>query len=60
MNFPQDDDLYQGVQWNEPFQHPALAEADDRWTREHAETLGRRYASEVARRVDRKQEYGAL
>ncbi|MEI9889697.1 MAG: hypothetical protein WDN45_02795 [Caulobacteraceae bacterium] len=28
MNFPQDDDLYQGVQWNEPFQHPALAEAD--------------------------------
>ena len=28
MNYPQDDDLYQGVQWNEPFQHPALAEAD--------------------------------
>lgn len=30
------------------------------WTREHADTLGRRYASEVARRVDRKREYGAL
>ena len=28
MNYPQDDELYQGVQWNEPVQHPALAEAD--------------------------------
>jgi acetolactate synthase-1/2/3 large subunit len=28
LNYPQDDALYQGVQWNEPFQHPALAEAD--------------------------------
>lgn len=28
LNYPQDDDLYQGVQWNEPVQHPALAEAD--------------------------------
>ncbi len=30
------------------------------WTKEHADTLGRRYASEVARRVDRKREYGVL
>ena len=30
------------------------------WTRAHADALGRRYASEVARRVDRKKEYGAL
>jgi len=28
MNYPQDDELYQGVQWNEPFQHPGLGEAD--------------------------------
>ncbi len=28
MNYPQDDDLYQGVQWNEPVQNPSLAEAD--------------------------------
>jgi NADH dehydrogenase len=30
------------------------------WTREHADTLGRRYASEVARRVNRRSEYGKL
>lgn len=30
------------------------------WTRKHADTLGRRYASEVARRKDRKSEYGQL
>jgi NADH dehydrogenase len=30
------------------------------WTKEHADTLGRRYASEVARRVDRKREYRQL
>ena len=30
------------------------------WTRAHADTLGRRYASEVARRVDRRRDYGAL
>ena len=30
------------------------------WTREHADTLGRRYASEVARRVDRKRDYSQL
>jgi acetolactate synthase-1/2/3 large subunit len=28
MNYPQDDELYQGVQWNEPVQNPSLAEAD--------------------------------
>jgi acetolactate synthase-1/2/3 large subunit len=28
MNYPQDDALYQGVQWNEPFQNQALADAD--------------------------------
>ncbi len=28
MNFPHDDPLYLGNQWNEPVQHPALAEAD--------------------------------
>ena len=28
MNFPTDDPLYQGNQWNEPRQNPALAEAD--------------------------------
>jgi acetolactate synthase-1/2/3 large subunit len=28
MNFPQDDELYQGVQWNEPVQNPSLADAD--------------------------------
>jgi len=28
MNFPADDPLYQGNQWNEPVQNPALAEAD--------------------------------
>ena len=27
-NFPSDDPLYQGNQWNEQRQHPALAEAD--------------------------------
>jgi NADH dehydrogenase len=30
------------------------------WTREHADTLGKRYASEVARRVDRRSGYGSL
>jgi NADH dehydrogenase len=30
------------------------------WTREHANTLGKRYASEVARRVDRRSGYGSL
>ncbi len=30
------------------------------WTKAHADALGRNYASEVARRVDRKSEYGAL
>lgn len=29
------------------------------WAREHAESLGRRYASELARRRDRVSEYGA-
>jgi acetolactate synthase-1/2/3 large subunit len=28
MNFPHDDDLYQGNQWNQPVQNQALAEAD--------------------------------
>ncbi|MBN8892448.1 MAG: acetolactate synthase [Bordetella sp. SCN 68-11] len=28
MNFPADDPLYQGCQWNEPVQNPALAAAD--------------------------------
>jgi acetolactate synthase I/II/III large subunit len=28
VNFPHDDELYQGNQWNEPGQNPALAEAD--------------------------------
>ena len=28
MNFPADNPLYQGCQWNEPVQNPALAEAD--------------------------------
>ncbi len=28
MNFPADDPLYQGNQWNEPVQNPALHEAD--------------------------------
>ncbi len=28
MNFPHDDPLYQGNQWNHPFQSPALAVAD--------------------------------
>ncbi|MCW3473502.1 thiamine pyrophosphate-requiring protein [Limobrevibacterium gyesilva] len=28
MNFPADDPLYQGCQWNEPVQNQALAEAD--------------------------------
>ncbi len=28
VNFPHDDPLYQGNQWNEPVQNPALAEAD--------------------------------
>jgi acetolactate synthase-1/2/3 large subunit len=28
MNFPHDDPLYQGNQWNQPFQNPALAAAD--------------------------------
>lgn len=28
MNFPADHPLYQGCQWNEPVQNPALAEAD--------------------------------
>src|SRR3569833_4540864 len=28
MNYPQDDELYQGVQWNEPVQNQALAAAD--------------------------------
>jgi acetolactate synthase-1/2/3 large subunit len=28
MNYPHDDPLYQGNTWNEPFQDPALAEAD--------------------------------
>ena len=28
LNFPSDDPLYQGAQWNEKRQHPALAEAD--------------------------------
>ena len=28
MNFPADNVLYQGCQWNEPFQNPSLAEAD--------------------------------
>ena len=28
MNFPHDDPLYQGNQWNEPVQNPALHEAD--------------------------------
>ena len=28
VNFPADDPLYQGCQWNEPTQNPALAEAD--------------------------------
>lgn len=28
MNYPQDDELYQGVQWNEPVQNASLAEAD--------------------------------
>ncbi len=28
MNFPADNPLYQGCQWNEPEQNPALAEAD--------------------------------
>ncbi|MBW7865595.1 MAG: NAD(P)H-binding protein [Candidatus Hydrogenedens sp.] len=30
------------------------------WAARHADTLGRRYASEVARRVDRESDYGAL
>jgi len=28
MNYPQDDELYVGPHWNQPVQHPALAEAD--------------------------------
>jgi acetolactate synthase-1/2/3 large subunit len=28
MNYPQDDPMYLGVQWNEPVQSPSLAEAD--------------------------------
>jgi acetolactate synthase-1/2/3 large subunit len=28
MNYPQDDDLYLGAQWNQPVQNPCLAEAD--------------------------------
>jgi acetolactate synthase-1/2/3 large subunit len=28
MNFPHDDPFYLGNQWNEPFQNPALADAD--------------------------------
>jgi acetolactate synthase-1/2/3 large subunit len=28
MNFPHDDELYQGSHWNHPFQNPTLAEAD--------------------------------
>ncbi len=28
VNFPHDDPLYQGNQWNDPVQNPALAEAD--------------------------------
>ena len=28
MNYPQDDAMYLGVQWNEPTQNPSLAEAD--------------------------------
>jgi acetolactate synthase-1/2/3 large subunit len=28
MNYPHDDELYQGNQWNQPFQNEALAEAD--------------------------------
>jgi len=28
MNYPHDDSLYQGNQWNQPRQHPALADAD--------------------------------
>jgi acetolactate synthase-1/2/3 large subunit len=28
MNFPHDDELYQGSHWNHPFQNPILAEAD--------------------------------
>jgi acetolactate synthase-1/2/3 large subunit len=28
MNYPHDDDLYLGNQWNDPVQNPALAEAD--------------------------------
>ena len=28
MNFPADDPLYQGCQWNEPAQNEALAAAD--------------------------------
>jgi acetolactate synthase-1/2/3 large subunit len=28
VNYPQDDDLYQGSQWNQPVQNTALAEAD--------------------------------
>lgn len=28
MNYPQDDPMYVGVQWNEPVQNPGLAEAD--------------------------------
>lgn len=30
------------------------------WTKEHADALGRRYASEVARRIDRTRDYSAL
>jgi NADH dehydrogenase len=30
------------------------------WTREHADTLGYRYTSEVARRIDRKSDYSKL
>lgn len=30
------------------------------WTKEHADALGRRYASEVARRIDRTSDYSAL
>lgn len=30
------------------------------WTEQHRDTLGRRYASEVARRIDRKSDYAKL
>ena len=39
-----------------PAGHTALTE----WTRQHKDELGKRYASELARRLDRTSEYGKL